>query len=73
MEQYIKQFQYSRKTTVAAVSKQQIVIIPWKYIQHVVPAAVIPKASLQLQLAVKPTHGENPRYTTPHSWVFFFN
>lgn len=30
MEQYkyIKQFQYSRKTTVAAVPKQQIVIIP---------------------------------------------
>lgn len=65
MEQYkyIKQFQYSRKTTVAAVSKQQIVIIPWKYIQHVVPAAAIPKA--QLQLTVKPIRGENPRHTPP--------
>lgn len=30
MEQYkyIKQFKYSRKTTVAAVSKQQIIILP---------------------------------------------
>lgn len=73
MEQYkyIKQFKYSRKTTVAAVLKQQQLLYPQNTFNTLCLLLSFQKHYDIYNLLLKSINEKNPRYLTPRIFFFF--